>query len=377
MSLLVTWRPDGEVNGWRVCLSSWCGRLQKSIVAKRSACSYFNIAPPTPFLCWILKLQNRAKLEAKRNFRSFVDSRVKTMKPKEIKLMNASKITTYGKYIPFVPTSIGYSLPLSPLNAGQGCWCLLQPEMRVNKRDFQEKQKPTFGTQCFGCFPFSDILSGWLAQRTIKATMSADLFSLPFAILTEIWDYCEAQDIMALRATSVRFRSLMDETMLVVDGECGSGRRPRRIPVFDTEHCHSVFLIAKLRHEQDRLFRSIVLESRPKHSKGRFTTVVWKKTVFAAQIREMIFHIGFRNDPSQEYQIRHDCPWYCNDGPIFTVRKQFMRRPFTPTRTRAITACFAMVNTRAFQLKAFNISGLHMLPLFWDYLCSAMSLRRR
>ena len=109
---------------------------------------------------------------------------------------------------------------------------------------------------------------------------------------------------MELRATSVSVRTLIDETMLVIDGECGFGyRKPRRIPVFDTEHCHSVFLIAKLRHEQDRSFRSIALESRPKGSKGRFTTVLSKRNVFAAFMTEIIFCIGFRNDPSQDIKF--------------------------------------------------------------------------
>ena len=125
-----------------------------------------------------------------------------------------------------------------------------------------------------------------------------------------------------------------------------------------------MFLIAKLRNARNWSFRSIILESRPKHSKGRFTTVVSKKTVVSAWISELIFFIGFRNDPSQEYQLRHDCEDYYNIGPIFTVRKQFMRRPFTPTRTRAIAACFAMVNTRVFQREPSNISGLNMFLLF-------------
>jgi hypothetical protein len=195
--------------------------------------------------------------------------------------------------------------------------------------------------------------------------MSTDFSSLPCSILLEICDYCEAQDIMALYGTCVSVRTLLDERMLVVDGEIGYGDRTRRIPVFDTDHCHSVILICKLRTEGYHCGHTIVVESRPRHAIGCFTTVVCQKFVHSRWRLEVTFLIGFRNDPSQEYQLRHDLHDYNKDGPIFRVRKQFMTRPVTPTRKRAIDACFAMVNTRApFLRDASNISGPDMIRLF-------------
>ena len=128
--------------------------------------------------------------------------------------------------------------------------------------------------------------------------MSADyLLLLPTSILTEIWDFCTAKDIVTLICTCRSLKSLMEQTMLVIDGSFRFGDTTTKLPVFVSENCHSVFLVCTMQQYWDRHKCTMVIRSRSKHHKGPFSTEVCRHEKIDNG-DSLVFHIGFLYDPS-------------------------------------------------------------------------------
>lgn len=84
-----------------------------------------------------------------------------------------------------------------------------------------------------------------------------------------------------------------------------------------------------------------MLLSRKRRQNADFDSIVWEEIKKSKDLRRMTFSIFFRNDPSQEYVLRHECDEpFCNY--IVTVQKQFMSRSLSPTMKGALAACLEM-----------------------------------
>ncbi len=165
--------------------------------------------------------------------------------------------------------------------------------------------------------------------------MTADLVSLPPALLRKISEFSEAKDILSLSSTCHSVHRELNISVLAPPYElfysqhysASPLRQALQIPIFFAQHCHSVRLTC---HWSDpgapeRPARLYIV-SRPKHDmppplhpqmllkdhQGNAATIVWnspplpkKNTSYALEM-----DVTFRHDPSNDYFLWYQCPLY-------------------------------------------------------------------
>lgn len=157
-----------------------------------------------------------------------------------------------------------------------------------------------------------------------------DFLSLPCDVVSNICSFCEDNEVLAISLTCPTLHQDVENSMLPLNVQRSNIPKEWKIPIFFPDQCHSVFFTWKIVRPSRDHVHTFVLVSRRRDNYGRTAETI---------VHQMLY-FSFRNNPSQEYFLRHECR-DANENyfRIASLEKQYIVNALTPTQKDALTAC--------------------------------------